>query len=116
MRNNDTGPTRSVVVEALDMHRSHPSPAVLDLANAIRSYAALKTQTAQHEEARVLWAEAGKLYEFEDRWLALKSAAVVPISWANREAANWPMAQVHRFHVAANVRICASKDENVGTT
>jgi tetratricopeptide (TPR) repeat protein len=52
-------------VEALDIYRSHPSPPVLDLANAIRSYAALKTQTARHEEARMLWAEAGRLYESE---------------------------------------------------
>ncbi len=52
-------------VEALDIYRSHPLLAVLDLANAIRAYAALKTQTALHEEARLLWAEASELYESE---------------------------------------------------
>jgi tetratricopeptide (TPR) repeat protein len=52
-------------VEALGIYRSHPSPGALDLANAIRSYAALKTETGQPEEARELWAEAGELYESE---------------------------------------------------
>jgi tetratricopeptide (TPR) repeat protein len=52
-------------VEALDIYRSHPSPGALDLANAIRSYAALQTETGQREEARALWAEAGELYESE---------------------------------------------------
>jgi tetratricopeptide (TPR) repeat protein len=52
-------------VEALDNYRSHPSPRALDLANAIRAYAALKTETGQHEEARALWAEACELYESE---------------------------------------------------
>ena len=52
-------------VEALEFYRSHPSPGALDLANAIRSYAALKTETGQREQAQALWAEAGKLYESE---------------------------------------------------
>jgi tetratricopeptide (TPR) repeat protein len=52
-------------VEALDIYRSHPSPGALDLANAIRSYAALKTETGQREEARTFWAEACELYESE---------------------------------------------------
>ena len=50
-------------VEALDIYRSHPSPPTLDLANAIRAYAALKSAQGTHEEARVLWAEAGRMYE-----------------------------------------------------
>ncbi len=50
-------------VEALNVYRSHPSPGALDLANAIRACAALKTATGRREEARALWAEAGELYE-----------------------------------------------------
>lgn len=49
--------------EALNVYRSHPSPDALDLANAIRACAALKTATGRREEARALWAEAGELYE-----------------------------------------------------
>jgi len=52
-------------VGALDIYRGHPSPDALDLANAIRAYAALKTETGRHEEARPLWAEARSLYESE---------------------------------------------------
>ncbi len=51
--------------EALSIYRSHPSPEVLDLANAVRSHAALKTETGQREAARALWAEARELYESE---------------------------------------------------
>jgi len=50
-------------IEALDIYRSHPSPPTLDLANAIRAYAVLKSARGKHEEARELWAEAGQLYE-----------------------------------------------------
>lgn len=50
-------------VEALDVYRSHPSSPTLDLANAIRAYAALKSARGTHEEARELWAEAGQWYE-----------------------------------------------------
>jgi tetratricopeptide (TPR) repeat protein len=49
--------------EALAIYRSHPSPVALELANAVRAHAALKTETGQHQEARALWAEACKLYE-----------------------------------------------------
>lgn len=49
--------------EALGIYRSHPAPGLLDLANAIRAYAALKTATGQVEAARPLWVEAGSLYE-----------------------------------------------------
>ena len=52
-------------LEALGIYRGHPSPDALDLANAIRAYAALKTETGQCEEARALWAEAGELYQTE---------------------------------------------------
>ncbi len=50
-------------VEALEIYRSHPSRSTLDFANAIRAYAALKSARGTHEEARVLWAEAGGMYE-----------------------------------------------------
>lgn len=50
-------------VEALEIYRSHPSPVALDLANAVRAHAALKTETGRREEARALWAEACDLYE-----------------------------------------------------
>ncbi len=49
-------------VEALRIYRSYPSPPTLDLANAIRAYAALKSERGDHEAARPLWAEAGQLY------------------------------------------------------
>jgi tetratricopeptide (TPR) repeat protein len=49
--------------EALDIYRGHPSPAALDLANAIRAYAVFKTETGQLEGSRSLWAEASELYE-----------------------------------------------------
>ena len=52
-------------IEALEIYRGHPSPQVLDLANAIRAYAVLKSATGKHEEARELWAEAWQLYEAE---------------------------------------------------
>lgn len=51
--------------EALDIYRGHPSPDTLDLANAIRPFALLKTKTGRVEEARPLWAEAARLYESE---------------------------------------------------
>ena len=53
------------LIEALEIYRSHPSPIALDLANAVRAYAALKTETGHRKEARALWAEACKLYESE---------------------------------------------------
>jgi len=52
-------------VEALEIYRSHPSPGLLDFANAIRAYAALKAEIGQRNEARALWAEARELYEAE---------------------------------------------------
>jgi tetratricopeptide (TPR) repeat protein len=51
--------------EALGIYRSHPSPGALDVANAVRSHAALKTETGQREAARALWTEARELYESE---------------------------------------------------
>lgn len=50
-------------IEALDIYRSDPSRDALDLANAVRAHAALKSATGQREEARALWADACELYE-----------------------------------------------------
>ncbi len=52
-------------IEALGIYRSHASAGALDFANAIRSYAVLKTGTGRREEARPLWVEACGLYESE---------------------------------------------------
>jgi tetratricopeptide (TPR) repeat protein len=51
--------------EALGIYRSHAAAGILDLANAIRSHAVLKTETGQREGARALWVEACELYESE---------------------------------------------------
>jgi tetratricopeptide (TPR) repeat protein len=52
-------------VEALGIYRTHAAPGILDLANAIRARAVLKTETGQREEARALWTEAQELYASE---------------------------------------------------
>lgn len=52
-------------IEALEIYRAHPSTDTLDLANAVRPFAALKTATGQRKEARALWTEAGELYQLE---------------------------------------------------
>lgn len=49
--------------EALDIYRTHPSTGALDRANAIRSYALLKTRIDRRGEARNLWIEACALYQ-----------------------------------------------------
>jgi len=49
-------------VEALALYRAHPEAPPLDLANAIRGYAVLKTQTFQKKEALALWHRARDLY------------------------------------------------------
>ena len=48
--------------EALDLYRAHPETAPLELANAIRSMAVLKSDTGAVEQARDLWEEAKQLY------------------------------------------------------
>jgi len=50
-------------IEALAIYRGHPSPARLDLANAIRAYAVLMTGTRRRDESRPLWTEAAGLYK-----------------------------------------------------
>lgn len=49
--------------EALNLYRHHPSPPPLDLANAIRAYASLKSELGETEAAQALWRDAGALYE-----------------------------------------------------
>jgi tetratricopeptide (TPR) repeat protein len=49
-------------VEALALYRSHDDGAPLDVANAIRALAVLKTNKGESEEARRLWQEAHELY------------------------------------------------------
>ena len=49
-------------VEALMIYRSHEDRRPLDLANAIRSFAALKDEVGEAEEAEHLWREAHDLY------------------------------------------------------
>ncbi|HKP36660.1 MAG TPA: tetratricopeptide repeat protein [Pyrinomonadaceae bacterium] len=48
--------------EALSIYRQHDETAVLDLANAVRPFAALKQKNGEIEEARRLWNEAKDLY------------------------------------------------------
>jgi len=48
--------------EALGIYRSHAETPPLDLANAIRGLAILKSDTADAEAARALWEEARDLY------------------------------------------------------
>ncbi len=48
--------------EALQVYRAQPEAAPLDLANAIRSLAVLKSELAERHEARKLWEEARELY------------------------------------------------------
>src|ERR1700690_2527405 len=48
--------------EALALYRSHPETPPLDLANAIRGLALLKSDSKKNEDARALWQEARELY------------------------------------------------------
>jgi tetratricopeptide (TPR) repeat protein len=48
--------------EALALYRAHLEAAPLDVANAIRSMAVLKSETGAVQEARKLWEEAKQLY------------------------------------------------------
>jgi hypothetical protein len=47
--------------QALALYRSHETPP-LELANAIRSLAILKSDAGEAESARLLWEEARELY------------------------------------------------------
>ncbi len=48
--------------ESLELYRSETGTAPLDLANAIRGLAILKSDTCEAETARALWEEARELY------------------------------------------------------
>jgi len=50
-------------IEALGIYRTHPSPNALDVANAVRAYAVLKSDTGEDEEARPLWIESRDVYQ-----------------------------------------------------
>jgi tetratricopeptide (TPR) repeat protein len=63
-------------VEALSIYRRHERPPKLDLANAIRSFAVLKDEVGETEQAQQLWQEAHDLY------VALKVSAGVAESAA----------------------------------
>lgn len=52
----------SCYTEAPALYRSEPRTLPLDLANAIRSFAILKDDTGQTDEARNLWEEPRNLY------------------------------------------------------
>ena len=62
-------------VEALSIYRSHEKTPPLDLANAIRSFAALKDEVGAAEEAQSLWQEAHHLY------VAVSEAPDITESW-----------------------------------
>jgi tetratricopeptide (TPR) repeat protein len=49
--------------DALKIYRTHPDTPPLDLANTLRGFALLKQELGQRAEAKLLWTEAGKLYE-----------------------------------------------------
>jgi tetratricopeptide (TPR) repeat protein len=48
--------------EALALYRKHPETPPLDLANAIRGWALLKSDSRENESAKALWQEARELY------------------------------------------------------
>jgi tetratricopeptide (TPR) repeat protein len=50
-------------VEALEIYRANEFTPPLDLANTLRGYALLKGELGSGEEAKLLWAEAGQLYQ-----------------------------------------------------
>lgn len=52
--------------EALKIYRQHEEASALDVANAIRGFALLKSATGERDEATSLWLEARKLYESVD--------------------------------------------------
>jgi tetratricopeptide (TPR) repeat protein len=53
-------------VEALTIYRAHPETPPLDLANALRDFAILKTETFKPRKALTLWREARALYDSLD--------------------------------------------------
>jgi tetratricopeptide (TPR) repeat protein len=62
-------------VEALSIYRKHEQARPLDVANAIRSFAVLKDENGEAEEAQRLWQEAHDLY------VAISDAPDITESW-----------------------------------
>ena len=62
-------------VEGLAIYRKHEHTRPLDLANAIRSFAVLKDENGEAEEAKRLWQEAHDLY------VAVSEAPDINESW-----------------------------------
>ena len=62
-------------VEALSIYRKHENARPLDVANAIRSFAVLKDENGEFEEAQRLWQEAHDLY------VAVSDAPDITESW-----------------------------------
>ena len=62
-------------VEALAIYRKHEHAPPLDLANAIRSFAVLKDEDGEAEEAQRLWQEAHDIY------VAVSDAPDITESW-----------------------------------
>jgi tetratricopeptide (TPR) repeat protein len=52
----------SFYVEAIEIYREHDNSSPLDLANAIRGFALLKTRNRETRDALLLWREARNLY------------------------------------------------------
>jgi len=52
--------------EVIEAYRGSADAVRLDLANAIRGYALLKTHAGAHHAAAALWEEARNLYQLED--------------------------------------------------
>lgn len=48
--------------EAVEIYRSQPETAPLEMANALRGYALLKEALGENAEASAMWEEAGSLY------------------------------------------------------
>lgn len=57
---------RPLYEEALKIYREREEASALDVANAIRGFALLKSAVGERSEATALWREARKLYESVD--------------------------------------------------
>ena len=81
-------PAEACYAEALALYRNAPSPPEGDLANALRSLAALKQDTGDLEEARALWQEARDRYEAAGitEGVAASSAHLALIAWKQGDA------------------------------
>jgi tetratricopeptide (TPR) repeat protein len=57
------GEAESTYAEVLTLYRAHPEYRPLDLGNALRGYALLKSASGDNAAALAMWREAGALYE-----------------------------------------------------